>query len=160
MKKNLLYQVAALGACLAAGCAMHGPRDANADPPPGTGVKCKADANKNCAIPVTVDPASCAEKDIKLEEDVALSRDAAEDKFVVWTLSKGYVFCQKDNDGAILKPDSPGNGAFTSVGDPGCTSTFRWKRDKVDGLAYRYKLVFRSEDGKRQCVKDPWVRNG
>jgi hypothetical protein len=148
MKKNLVYSMGALGLCLAAGCAAVGP--------PKSGAKCNNGANNTCVIEVSVPANSCSSDEIKLEEVVQL--DPAS-KFVEWRLSTGYVFCQKDGDGAFLKPDSPGKDGFKPVGNPNCTGSFTWKREKADSLAYKYGLVFRSKDKARSCTKDPWVLN-
>ena len=156
MKKNVLNSVAALGLCLVAGSGAIAQGGGTKGGPPGPGVKCNNGANNTCVIQVSVPANSCSNDDIKLEEVVQL--DPAS-KFVEWRLSTGYVFCQKDGDGAFLKPDSPGKDGFKPVGNPNCTDRFTWKREKNDSLAYRYGLQFRSADKSRICKKDPWVLN-
>ena len=157
MKNRALFSLAAVGLSLVTGCGAIAQGGGTKGGPPGPGVKCNNGANNNCVIEVSVPANSCSSDEIKLEEVVQL--DPAS-KFVEWRLSTGYVFCQKDGDGAFLKPDSPGKDGFKPVGNPNCTGSFTWMRQKNDGLAYRYGLVFRSVDKSKSCTKDPWIRNG
>jgi len=150
--------------CLAAGSIAAQPIGSKTAPV-GLPSTCVEGSNNTCVIKITVTPGGggdCSGNAISLDPEYPNFGPLNKIKRVEFQIvTGGYQFCARSGDGAFFDSVSLPEDLFDVESNKKCEKSFVWKRKKATvGTDYAYLIRFRDTANTRNCIKDPWVRNG